>query len=174
MATTDRVAELVLPVLESLQLSLYDVELAGGTLRVTVQGAGVDLDDLAVATREISRVLDEHEPMPGSYTLEVSSPGLERRLRIPEHFAGAVGELVNVKLGPQVEGPRRIRGTLEAADGERVTVVDEAGHRHVIAVADITKAATVFEWGPPPKPGRPGAKRSTDDPDRPERRAATR
>ncbi len=166
MATTERVSELIAPVLESLRLSLYDVELHGGTLRITVEGAGVDLDQLAVATRAISQVLDEHDPVPGSYTLEVSSPGLERRLRTPAHFAGAVGEPVNVKLGPQVEGPRRIRGTLEESDEGRIIVVDEGGERHHIALADITKAVTVFDWGPSPKPGQPGAKKS-------ERRAAS-
>ena len=95
--------------------------------------------------------------MPGGYTLEVSSPGLERKLRLPQHFSGAVGELVNVKLGPHVEGDRRVRGWLKAVSDDAISVVDDAGTERRIEIADITKAVTVFEWGPSPKPGSAGA-----------------
>ena len=161
MAITDRVTTMVVPLLEPLGLHLYDVEVNGATLRITVDAAGgVNLDQLASATRAISRLFDEDDPMPGGYTLEVSSPGLERKLRLPQHFSGAVGELVNVKLGPHVEGDRRVRGWLAAASDEAITVVDDDGMERCIEVADITKAVTLFEWGPSPKPGSDGARSS--------------
>ena len=159
MSIADRVVDIVGPTVEELGLRLYDVEVNGGTLRVTVEAdQPVNLDQLASATRAISVGLEEHDPMPGSYTLEVSSPGLERKLRTSDHFSGAVGEAVSIKLGPQVDGHRRLRGELIAATAERLTVVDTSGREHEVELADITKATTVFEWGPAPKPGQRGAK----------------
>ena len=72
------------PLLSGLGLDLYDLELAGGTLSVTVtRPGGVDLDALTEASRAVSAWLDANDPIPGRYTLDVSSPGLERRLRTP-------------------------------------------------------------------------------------------
>ena len=175
MAIVDRVRDVVMPLLQPRGLDLYDVEMNGASLRVTVdRDGGVLLDDLAELTRALSHELDSADPIPGTYTLEVSSPGVERRLRTPEHFSGAVGEDVNVKLGPHVEGERRIQGRLTEATGQSIVV--EAGDTRVeVDLDDITKAVTVFEWGPGPKPGaskkskKPGGSASPDDP---ERRAA--
>src|SRR6056297_2923366 len=98
-----RVRELVEPIASDLQLDLYDIEQRGGTMRVTLDtppgsDGGVDLDQLALATRLISREFDHHDPIPGKYTLEVTSPGLERSLRTPEHFQREIGKEVNVRL----------------------------------------------------------------------------
>ena len=80
MSTPERVRTLVEPLVAELDLDLYDLEHTGGVLRVLVdQPGGVDIDAIAALTRAISRALDEHDPIPGEYTLEVSSPGLERR-----------------------------------------------------------------------------------------------
>jgi ribosome maturation factor RimP len=155
MSTVDRVRDLVEPVVAGMGLELFDVEHAGGTLRITVdKEAGLDLDAIATATRAVSRLLDEHDPVPGRYTLEVTSPGLERRLRTPEHFVRAVGSEVTVKTRVEVDGERRFRGTLVAADEDGITVRggdDPTDHR--LAHDQIEKARTVFEWGPAPKPG---------------------
>ena len=83
-----RVRELVAPIASDLGLEIYDVEQRGGTLRVTLDtpagsASGVTLDDLALASRLVSRELDHHDPVPGHYTLEVTSPGVERALRTP-------------------------------------------------------------------------------------------
>ena len=89
--------------------------------------------------------------------------GLERTLRTPEHFAGAVGSLVSVKTRPGVDGDRRIKGTLVSADATTATIApsDAApGATRVLALDDISRARTVFEWGAAPKPGsgsKPGA-----------------
>ncbi len=164
MDTASRVRLLVEPLVEAAGASLYDVEHTGGVLRITVQrDGGVDIDVIGKLTRQISHLLDEEDPLPGQYTLEVSSPGLERTLRTPEHFAGAVGSLVTVKTRAGVEGDRRLKGTLLAADADHVTIAPVAadpGATRVLALADIDRARTVFEWGPTPKPGtgsKPGA-----------------
>ena len=84
--------------LSPLGLDLYDVELAKGTLSVTVtKEGGVDLESLTKANRTISEWLDANDPIPGRYTLDVSSPGLERRLRTPGHFLSTVGEVVTLR-----------------------------------------------------------------------------
>ena len=78
MSVSDRVRDLVAPICTDLGLELYDVEHTGGKVRVTVERpGGVDLEALSIATRLISRELDERDPVPGRYQLEVSSPGLE-------------------------------------------------------------------------------------------------
>ncbi len=94
---------------------------------------GVDLDALAEANRAVSRALDELDPFPGRYTLEVSSPGLERRLRTPAHFARAVGETVTVRTLPGTAAVRRVRGVLAAADDDGVRPRGTRGARRVDA-----------------------------------------
>src|SRR5687768_6886659 len=93
----ERVADAVAPLVESLGLILHDVEHTGGSLRVLVdRDGGVDVDTLTEATRAVSHLLDELDPIGGHYTLEVSSPGLERPLRTAAHFRRAVGAEVTV------------------------------------------------------------------------------
>lgn len=180
MAIVDRVRDVVTPLLESRGLELYDVEMNGNALRVTVdQDGGVLLDDLAELTRALSHELDETDPVPSAYTLEVSSPGVERRLRTASHYAGAVGEDVSVKLGPHVDGDRRVTGRLVEATERSIAVETEDGARVDLDLDDITKAVTVFAWGPGPKPGSTKKPKNRDadtssSPDDPERRAAVR
>ena len=148
MGPAERVHELVEPILAQLGLELFDVEQKGAILRVSVDRAGgIDLDALSDATRAVSNALDDADPMPGRYTLEVSSPGLERNLRTPAHFRRYVGTTVTIKTNPDVEGERRVTGVLDQVDDDAVVV---AGRR--LAYADIERARTVFEWAPTPKP----------------------
>jgi ribosome maturation factor RimP len=159
MGTSERIAELVEPILLDRGASLYDVELAGSTVRVLVdREGGVALEDLEAMSREISGVLDEADPLPDRFYLEVSSPGLERNLRRPDHFLRAVGDRVKIKTLPTVEGDRRVDGVLRAADDEGIEVETPAGARR-LGYRDIDRARTVFEWGPAAKPGA-GTKRS--------------
>lgn len=171
VSAADRVRELVLPVLAERGLDLYDVEMAGPVLRVVVDrpaeaGAepGLDLDRVADATRAVSRLLDEADPIPGHYTLEVTSPGLERTLRTPAHFERAVGEKVKVKTVPAPDSDRRVEGVLETADAEGIAVRTEGADSAEAAVRrvryeDIVRARTVFDWGPAPKPKTGGTAR---------------
>lgn len=168
MDTTTRVRQLVEPLVTEAGASIYDLEYSGGVLRVTVdRDGGVDIGTIGSVTRAISRMLDEEDPIAGQYTLEVSSPGLERVLRTPEHFARAVGSTVSLKTRAGVEGDRRVKGVLLAADADTATVAPanaDPGSTRVLALADIDKARTVFEWGPSPKPGagsKPGAPTKT-------------
>jgi len=147
------------PVVDALGLELVDVELAGSTLRVTVdRSGGVDLDGLAEANRAVSAVLDRIDPVPGRYTLEVSSPGLERRLRRPSHFVRALGETVSIRLHPGSGAVRRVQGRLVQADddGVRLEGPDVPGWSTHLSYDAIERARTVFEWGakPAPSPSR--------------------
>ena len=159
MSVIDRVRELVTPLLVADGLELFDIEFGGGRLVVLAdRPGGVDLDALTHATRRISAELDRVDIIPGGrYMLEVSSPGLERRLRTPDHFRKFVGSTVSIKTVATAEGERRAKGTLEAADDTGITV---AGRR--IDYTDIDRAQTVFEWGRQQKPGKVGSRSPTD------------
>jgi ribosome maturation factor RimP len=160
----ERVRSLVAPIVADLKLDLYDVEQRGGTLRITVDtpvgaSGGVDLDTLALATRLVSRELDHADPVPGRYTLEVTSPGVERSLRTPAHFRREIGKSVNVRLADVAGDERRVEGVLVAADDTAATVevadvATGAKVERVIPYDHIDRARTVFVWGPAPRPGR--------------------
>jgi ribosome maturation factor RimP len=165
MSEADRLHALIEPLVTAEGLELFDVEVLPRLVRVTVdrQGSGVDLDTISELTSAISSFLDTHDPLPGSsYALEVSSPGLERPLRTPAHFRRFAGSVVSVKTRPEVDGERRIQGTITDVDdtGFTILVGDEQGgiERRRLEYRDVEKARTVFEWGPPPKPGKVGAR----------------
>ncbi len=160
MSVADRVRVFVAPICSDLGLDIYDVEHTAGRVRIMVDTpGGVDLDALAVATRLISRELDHHDPVPGRYQLEVSSPGLERPLRTPAHYRHALGQTVSIRLQPGADEPRRVAGVVTAADDTSVTVVvDEPdAHPRTLRYAEIERARTTFAWGPAPRPAK-GAK----------------
>jgi ribosome maturation factor RimP len=158
----ERVRTLVSPIASDLGLDLYDIEQRGGTLRVTLDTppgspSGIDLEQLALATRLVSRELDHEDPVPGRYTLEVTSPGLERTLRLPVHFQREVGKVVSVRLSDVTSEHRRLHGVLVAADETTATIrIDGPEGRpvdHPVRYDQVDRARTVFEWGPAPKPG---------------------
>lgn len=159
MASSDRqlaaVRQAVEPVLGALGLELFDLELVGAgkarTLRIAVdRDGGVDLDAITAATQAVSAPLDACAELPEPYLLEVSSPGVERPLRRPEHFRRAIGSTVSVRHRPDGAAVR-VHGTLTAADDDACTV-DIDGEPQRIAYDSITQARTVFEWGPTPRP----------------------
>ena len=116
MNVQEQVLELLSPIMATLAVELYDVEHNGAMLRVVVDGpGGITSDRLAEVSRLISPILDQHDPIPGRYTLEVSSPGLERHLKRAAHLERAVGEHVLVKMVPSVR-PRRYKGRLAGFD----------------------------------------------------------
>src|SRR5947199_2030218 len=131
VSATDRQLEAVRaavePAVAALGCALYDVEVAGSgkarTLRITITGdeGGVDLDTLTDVSRAVSPIVDDTDALNGPFLLEVSSPGIERTLRTPAHYRGAVGEQVSIKFHTP-EGPRRVHGVLVEADDERCTV----------------------------------------------------
>jgi ribosome maturation factor RimP len=159
MGVEERVRALVAPLLEDRGMSLYDVQHEGGILRISAdREGGVLVDDLAEVSRVLSVLLDEQDTISGRYTLEFSSPGLERTLRTREHYDGAVGEPIAVKTAPGVEGDRRAKGTLAAADDDGITLQLEGGGERRLRYDEIQRAKTVLEWGPQPRPGKDGTK----------------
>ena len=161
---SDDVHGVLSPLLDAVGLELVEVELRPGLVRVTVdRRGGVDLDTLAEANRVVSRALDDLDPMPGRYTLEVSSPGVERRLHTPAQFARAVGEVVSLRTLPATGEVRRLQGRLVSVADGRVSVepAEAPGTTVEVPLDGIERARTVFEWGsaPAPSPSRAGAKK---------------
>jgi len=152
---TDRVDIMAAPLCERVGVELIDVEFEGGILRLTIDHPeGVGMESIASVTREVSRALDHEDPIGPSYTLEVTSPGLERRLKRPAHFLKALGGQVALKTQPGVDGDRRLSGALEAADAQGVSVRSADGALRSIAYDEILQARTVFAWTPEPKSTR--------------------
>ncbi len=152
--------ELLRGYLQAEGLELDDLEMVGqgrgSALRVTVDmDGGVGVDRLAETSRGLARLLDDDDRFQKSYTLEVTSPGLERKLRHPEHFAKSIGREVNVKTHQEIEGERAHRGTLESAD-EVACLIAVDGTERRIPIAAIASARTVFRWEPAAKPGAKG------------------
>jgi ribosome maturation factor RimP len=140
------------PAVAALGLELYDVELTGSgrarVLRVAVQNPSdaVDLDALTEANRALGPLADDL--VNGHYELEVTSPGIERTLRRPEHFRGAVGETVTIKHTATSDGAAvRERGRLVGAGDDHITFETETGDQRTVPLAAVSAARTVFEWG---------------------------
>jgi ribosome maturation factor RimP len=154
----DRTVAVVSPILADLGLELYDCEFGGGILRVTVDkpSGAVDLDEIALVTRLVSRDLDHDDFVPGRYTLEVTSPGLERHLREPKHYAWAVGRDVVVRLRNVAATDRRLAGRVTASDESGIDVVPTEGPARGTTIRvrydEIDRARTVFVWAAAPKP----------------------
>jgi ribosome maturation factor RimP len=160
---SDELYDLLSPLLATVGLQLFDVQVSSRTIAVTVdRPGGVDLDALAEANRVVGAALDEQEPIAGPYTLEVSSPGLERRLRTPAHFEGAVGEEVTVRTLAGVGEHRRVHGLLAGVDDAGIVLrgPEVPGGELAIPFGSIERARTVFEWGsgssPSPSSGTKG------------------
>ena len=131
---------------ESLGANLYDIVSTKAhdrnIFRVLVTAEnGISLDKCAEISRMISPILDVDEPMNGEYILEVSSPGIERKLRTKEHFNASVGEKVKVKDF----ATETYKGELIFADDQKIIVKTEFADEE-ITYDSILSAATYFEW----------------------------
>jgi ribosome maturation factor RimP len=151
MSALEEVKDLAEAVARRRSLRLWDVEMGGrpgqSVVRVFVDGdEGVDLDTVAEVSEELSRGLDLKDPITGRYTLEVSTPGLERNLKSPEHFKLCVGREAVVKTRtPLVPEGNRIEGKIASADDGSV-VLDVGGNKVPVPYDSIKTARTVFEW----------------------------
>ena len=151
MGALDEVKDLAQAVARRRSLRLWDVEVAGGTGRSVVRvfvdsDDGVDLDTVAEVSEELSRGLDLRDPIPGRYTLEVSTPGLERPLKSRQHFRLSVGRRVTVKtMEPLASNSHRIDGLIASADDASV-VLQADGQDVTVPYRSIKSARTVFEW----------------------------
>jgi len=103
---------------------------------------GINLDKCAEVSRLISPLLDVHEPLGGKYNLEVSSPGIERKLKRPAHFEASIGENVRIK-----DYDKNITiGKLKSADDNQIVITTENGDE-TIAYDDMSTSSTFYDWG---------------------------
>ncbi len=144
---SEELAKLLQPTIERLGYELSDVEakLSGrhGLLRVFIDKPdGIGLDDCEKVSLAVSALLDVEDPVPGQFDLEVSSPGLDRKLTKIEHFQRFKGEIVKVHMRLPIEGRKRFRGTLVSSDDENI-VVNVDGESHSLPMATIDTARLV-------------------------------
>ena len=147
MVTGEELTKLLEPAIEQLGFELSDLEvkLGGrdGLIRLFIDKAdGVGLEDCESVSRQVSALLDVEDPLPGHYVLEVSSPGLDRRLTKLEHFQRFMGEEVQVKLHFPIAGRKNFRGALRAADKENIDV-EVDGESHRLPIATIQSARLI-------------------------------
>jgi ribosome maturation factor RimP len=165
------------PIAIELGLELVDVEHRregrGAVLRLLVDRAGggrVTLDELTAVSRQVSDVLDvRDDAVPGAYTLEVSSPGINRPLTRPSHFPPFVGKRVQVKTRRPIGDRHSFRGVLTAAGSDGITVTGDDHQAHDIPFEAIARANYQHEF--PPVGKRRGPSRG---PQRPAERSALR
>ena len=135
---TDAVAALAVPIVEQAGCTLWDVEYVKEAgewfLRVYIdREGGVDITHCEAVSRPLSDLLDEVDPIQNSYTFEVSSAGLDRVLRKPEHYEACKGQLVDVKLYRPMEGRKEYTGTLKGFVDGNVTVDDKTFEKKDVA-----------------------------------------
>ncbi|MDH3337226.1 MAG: ribosome maturation factor RimP [Gammaproteobacteria bacterium] len=145
--TADELRKLLEPSIERLGYELSDLEarLGGksGVVRVFIDRPdGISLDDCEKVSLAVSALLDVEDPLPGHYNLEVSSPGLDRKLTKVEHFQRFTGETVKVQTRFPIAGRKRFRGTLVSSNDENI-VVDVDGEPHSLPMATIDTARLV-------------------------------
>ncbi len=139
------VMDLVEPIATDRGLDLVDVEFQPhgrhSVLRLYLdRPGGISLDDLAEVSREVSDVLDTHDAVPGKYTLECSSPGINRRLRKPEDFVRFCGKSVRVRTSTPIAGSRNFAGLLLSASDDGIEIEDEARGRLEVPLRAIERA----------------------------------
>lgn len=152
-ADKQRLIGLIEPALTALGYELVDLDLRlgrRGLLRVYIDRTsddegGVTLADCELVSGQVGALLDVEDPIPGAYDLEISSPGLDRKLRTLEHFERFVGREVRIELSRARDGRKRLKGLLRAVEGETI-VVDVDGNAWRLALDEVGEARLV-----PPK-----------------------
>ncbi|NLU52291.1 MAG: ribosome maturation factor RimP [Clostridiaceae bacterium] len=147
----DIVASMAQPIVEEAGCELVDVEYVkeGGSwfLRIYIdKPGGVTLDDCENVSRPLNDLIDEKDPIPHAYYLEVSSPGLERPLKKPRDFEKAVGSLVEIKLYKAADGKKSFVGRLDSFDGDTVSLKTENDEICRFHIEQIAKAKRKIEF----------------------------
>lgn len=140
---------LIAPVVEALECELWGLEyLTQGrysTLRIYIDRPGeegVNLEDCERVSRQVSSLMDVEDPITNRYTLEVSSPGMDRPLFTPEQYARYIGEVISLKTRATVAGRRKFKGQLQAVEGDSVVLIVD-GAEHTLSIGSIEKANLV-------------------------------
>ena len=141
----EQIAELIAPTVEALGLELWGIELQQqgkySLLRIYIENRedGVSIEDCEKVSRQVSALLDVEDPISGEYTLEVSSPGMDRPLFTAEQFGLYVGETVNIRLRTAMQGRRKFKGVIERVNGGVVDLLVD-GESVAIQLTDLDKA----------------------------------
>ncbi|NNJ73330.1 MAG: ribosome maturation factor RimP [Enterobacterales bacterium] len=148
MTVEQKLNELVAPTITAMQYEFVGLEYLSGAkpivLRIYIDHEdGINVDDCALVSRQISAVLDVEDPIKGEYNLEVSSPGLNKPLFRAEHYQSCIGERISLKLRFPIEGRRKYTGQLLAADEQ--TIEMQVDNQSVeLKIVDIEKANMIF------------------------------
>ncbi len=150
--TVSRIWELATQIADGEAMEVIDVELrregtrAGRVLRVYLdKEGGPNVDDLGRVSRQLSELLDAHDIVEGSYTLEVSSPGINRPLKKPEHFQRFIGKRVRIRTGDMIDGRRSFLGILSEVSGDTIRIEVE-GKPYQIPFSMIEKSNYEHDW----------------------------
>lgn len=146
--------DLIEPPVEELGYRLWNVEYvregADMYLRITIDSDnGIAIDDCEKVTRAVDPIIDEADPIDGSYYLEVSSPGVERVLTVDDHFERMAGSEVEIKLYRAMNGSKSLRGILVGRDSEAITLkcgTENESEEIRIPTQDAARVTTVFDW----------------------------
>jgi ribosome maturation factor RimP len=151
-ATLRRVWELAIPLAQAEGMEIVDIEFrhegsrGGRVLRLYVdKQGGPNVDDLSRVSRQLSEVLDAQDTIDGAYTLEVSSPGINRPLKKPEHFSRFVGKRIRIRTRDLIEGRRSFLGILDEVAGNSVRLTQE-GKQYWIPFSVIEKSNYEHDW----------------------------
>jgi ribosome maturation factor RimP len=158
MDAVERVRAVAERVVQSHGLELFDIQLRresiGWVVRVFIDRPGpadtpddsVGIEDCARVSREVSAILDVEDPIDRAYTLEVSSPGLDRPLRDERDFRRFTGRLAKIVVDPAVDGQKHFAGRIEGVDAESVLFEAQGRKRHRIPLAAIKRARLDVEF----------------------------
>lgn len=130
--TEKKVLEIVEPIIAEKELELADLEFVkegpNWYLRVYIdKEGGVTIEDCEMVSRVLEKKLDEKDPIEQAYILEVSSPGIDRPLKKPEHFQKYIGEVIDIKLYKPLDGKKEYQGELKQFDNGVITIIQEDG-----------------------------------------------
>jgi ribosome maturation factor RimP len=151
-ATLTRVWELAAPLAQAEGMEIVDIEFrhegsrGGRVLRLYMdKDGGTNVDDLSRVSRQLGELLDAQDTIDGTYTLEVSSPGINRSLKKPEHFLRFVGKRIRIRTRDLIDGRRSFLGILDEVAGGSVRLTQE-GKQYWIPFSMIEKSNYEHDW----------------------------
>ncbi len=147
-AKLKQLEDIIRPVVEGLGYEFWGIEFRSrgyqSMLRVFIDDAenGISIDDCEKVSRQVSGVMDVEDPIQSEYTLEVSSPGMDRPLFRPEQYEAFIGHQVQIRLRMAFEGRRKFQGVIRAVEGEDVVIVVD-DHEYLLPFDSIEKAKII-------------------------------